>query len=141
MTRKTARLCDLQQTIALLTKELGTPVAWAAWLADLRRLDSERHQPDLHGLKLMPYAIVGNKQPLYRRANIAAFVTGVRAADPGMRPAPLAAYVFDDTPGIPWRYRHARRSTRCVKPPSIIGTPRKPRASTKTTGTGPAALH
>jgi len=141
MTRKTARLYNLQRTIALLTKELGTPVAWAAWLADLRRLDSDRHQPDLYGLKLMPYAIEGNKQPLYTRADIMAFVTGVRAADPGMRPAPPHAYVFDDTPGIPWRYRHARRSTRCVKLPSIIGTPRKPRPPKVTTGAGPAALH
>ncbi|MCO5105049.1 MAG: hypothetical protein M9919_13715 [Burkholderiaceae bacterium] len=56
-----------------------------------------------------------------------AFVAAVRAADPGMRPTSAEWFVVDDTPGIPWRTRRARR---CIKPrvrPSIVGAPRKPR--------------
>lgn len=37
MIRKTLKLLNSQETVTLLTLNLGAPVAWGPWLADIRR--------------------------------------------------------------------------------------------------------
>jgi hypothetical protein len=108
----------------------------------MRRDDPERNPPDVHGHQLFPLGRIGN-QPLYAILDIKAFIAGVKAADPGMRPAGLTWYVFDDTPGVPWRWRRMRRCARLVKRPTHIGAPRAsraPKAEPGTAGHGPALI-
>lgn len=127
MATKTARHPDATKTASILTARLGGKVAWPFFLADSRRADPDRVAPDLYGHQLFPYGKAGN-QPVYRLVDIEAFIAAVQAADPGMRPAPLTVYVYDDSPGIPWRMRRMRRCAILVKKPAIIGAPRPPRS-------------
>lgn len=109
MARKTAQLLDTQQTVAALVKHLGNPVAWAAWLADIRRTPRpDKEAPHLHGHQLLPFARGSQKQPLYLPADIKEFIDAVKASDPGSKPAKPLRYVFDDEPGLPWQWRRAR---------------------------------
>lgn len=127
MAKKTLRLLNSQRVVSTLTHQLGTPVAWAAWLADQRRNDPDRRPPDLHGYHLLPAFRSDSGQPLYLPADVKAFIAAVRAANPGMRSTSADWYVIDDTPSIPWRMRRARRCIKARVLPSIVGAPRKPR--------------
>lgn len=110
MARKTAQLLDTQQTVAVLVKHLGNPVAWAAWLADIRRTPRPgKETPDLYGHQLTPYARGPQKKSLYLPAHVKEFIDAVKASDPGAKPATPIRYVFDDEPGLPWQWRKARQ--------------------------------
>ena len=132
MTRKTAQLLDIQQTLTILVHKLGSPVAWAAWLGDLRR--SPRPgiaEPHMYGHKLYPYAIANRKQPLYRRADVMDFINAVKAADPERDPLEKPhRYVFEDHPLLSWRMRQARRSITPLKSCTFHIRHRKPRPCT-----------
>lgn len=117
-TRRTGILLTTDETVALLVRRLGSPVAWGAWLADIRRNPREGVEPpSLYGRQLLPAAHAGH-QVLYAPADVHAFIEAVLAADPGVRRAHgPCRYVFDDYgPLQPWRTRKARR----------VITPRKP---------------
>ena len=142
MAKKNVPLLDTQQEVAAHNHQLGTPIAWAAWLADQRRTPRERRVPDLHGHHLYPACLlVPGNQPLYAPEDLKAFVAAMRAADPGMRATRPGWFVVDDTPGIPWRMRRARRCIKLRARPSIVGAPRRPRppADTPAAG-GPAPI-
>lgn len=124
MTRKTETLLDVQQTTALLVMRLGSPVAWAAWLADIRRTPREgKKVPELHGHQLHPACQLGAHQAMYRPADVKAFIDAVLAKDPGIKKAHgPRKYVFDDF-GMtqPWRLRKARPAIH----PTTSATPLK----------------
>ncbi len=110
--RRTETLLSIEETIAVLVRRLGTPVAWAAWLADIRRTPREGYPvPDLHGHQLYP---VGpdrvSKQPKYRMADVLVFIKAILTADPGIKKANSPRrFVFDDYgPLQPWRTRKVR---------------------------------
>lgn len=112
-------LLDVQQTTALLVLKLGSPVAWAAWLADIRRTPREGKQvPTLHGHQLHPTGQLGAHQAMYRPADIKAFVVAVLAADPGIKKAHgPRQYVFDDYgPLQHWRTRKVDPATHTTMP-------------------------
>ena len=122
MTRKTIKLLNTQETVTLLTLKLGTPVAWAAWLADIRRNPREGVPvPSLHGLRLRPYAQHG-LVALYRPCDLKVFIDAVRAADPGVKVASKPAfYVVDDHGELqPWQWRKARPITTPTKPATLL---------------------
>lgn len=107
--KTTVPLLDNQQTVSILVRILGTPVAWAAWLADIRRTPRpDMAPPQLHGHQLHPYASKGI-QPLYRAGDVRRFIRDVQAADSGMKPTKPALYAIDDQPELPWQWRRATR--------------------------------
>ncbi len=115
---KTARLLDTQQTIAVLEPELGTPVAWAAWLADIRRTPRPgKKAPSLYGHQLAPYATEGKRKPMYLPAQVAAFIDAVKADDPGLKKVEPPLYEFEEAPLLPWRWRKAQRITPAIPAP------------------------
>lgn len=108
MARKTETQLDVQQTVALLVTRLGSPVAWAAWLADIRRTPREgKKVPDLYGHQLHPSGQCGAHQAMYAPAAVKTFIDAVLAEDPGIKKAHgPRKYVFDDYgPLQPWRFR------------------------------------
>lgn len=118
MTRKTIKLLNTQETVTLLTLNLGAPVGWAAWLADIRRTPREGFPvPSLHGLRLHPYAQHG-LAALYRPRDVKVFIDAVRAADPGIKAASGPVfYVVDDHGELqPWQFRRARPAITPTKP-------------------------
>lgn len=121
MACKTAQLLDTQQTVAVLVKHLGNPVAWAAWLADIRRTPRPgKEAPDLYGHQLAPYAKGQKNQPLYRPSDVRVFIDAVKASDPGTSPEKPHRYVFDDEPMLPWQWRSARRTITRLEPLSML---------------------
>lgn len=122
MTRKTIKLLTTQQAATLLTLNLGTPVAWGAFLADVRRTPREGvPTPDLHGLRLHPYARHG-LVALYRLCDLKEFIDAVRAADPGIKAASRPQfYVVDDFGHLqPWQWRKARPAIHPIKPAALL---------------------
>lgn len=112
-------LLDVQQTTALLVLKLGSPVAWAAWLADLRRTPREgKRAPTLHGHQLHPTGQLGAYQAMYRPADVKAFIVAVLAADPGIKKTNgPRQYVFDDYgPLQHWRTRKVDPGTHTTMP-------------------------
>lgn len=116
---KTARLLDTQQTVAVLVQHLGNPVAWAAWLADIRRTPRPgKEAPSLYGHQLPPFAVGDKRVPLYRPADVAAFIDAVKADDPGLKKVEPPLYEFEESPLLPWRWRKAQRITPAI--PSLL---------------------
>lgn len=115
-------LLDVQQTTALLVLKLGSPVAWAAWLADIRRTPREGKQvPTLHGHQLLPTGQLGAHQAMYRPADVNAFIVAVLAANPGIKKTHgPRQYVFDDHPLLPWRARKVRPVITPIKPATLL---------------------
>lgn len=122
MTRRTIKLLNTQETVTLLTLHLGTPVAWGAFLADIRRTPREGIPvPSLHGLRLRPYAQHG-LVALYRPCDLKDFIDAVRAADPGIKAASKPAfYVVDDHGELqPWQWRKARPAIHPTEPATLL---------------------
>lgn len=120
--RRTGILLTTDETVERLIRRLGLPVAWGAWLADIRRNPREGVEPpSLHGHQLFPAAHVGH-QVLYSPADVHAFIEAVLAADPGIKKANGPRhYVFDDYgPVQPWRTRRARRVITPLKPAALF---------------------
>ena len=116
--RRTGILLTTDETVERLIRRLGSPVAWGAWLADIRRNPRKGVEPpSLYGLQLLPAAHAGH-QVLYAPADVHAFIDAVLAADPGVKKANAPCYyVFDDFgPLQPWRTRKARRVITPTKP-------------------------
>lgn len=121
--RKTETMLDVQQTVALLIVFLGSPVGWAAWLADIRRTPREgKKVPELHGHQLHPAGQLGAHQVMYRPADVKAFIDAVLAEDPGIKKAHgPRKYVFDDYGTTqPWRLRKVRPVITPVKPATLL---------------------
>lgn len=121
--RKTETMLDVQQTITLLVAHLGSPVGWAAWLADLRRTPREgKKVPDLHGYQLHPSGQCGAHQAMYAPADVKAFIDAVLAADPGIKKAHgPRKYVFEDFgPLQPWRFRKMRPAITPATPATLL---------------------
>lgn len=116
--KETKRLLDVQQTVAVLVRALGNPVAWSAWLADIRRTPRPgKTPPSLYGCQLHPYASGDKKAPLYRPLDVQIFIAAVRAEDAGIGATDPALYDFDSQPGpLPWQCRHARHVAAPVAP-------------------------
>lgn len=123
MTRKTETMLDVQQTIALLVAHLGSPVGWAAWLADIRRVAREgKKVPELHGQRLYPTGQSGAHKAMYRPADVKTFIDAVLAADPGVKKAHgPRKYVFEDCgPLQPWRFRKMRPAITPTTPATLL---------------------
>ncbi|MCB1989773.1 MAG: hypothetical protein KDE69_15815 [Burkholderiaceae bacterium] len=122
MIRKTLKLLNSQETVTLLTLNLGAPVAWGPWLADIRRSPRDGiPAPHLHGLQLRPYARNGNVT-LYRPCDVKDFIDAVRAADPGIKAAskPKLYVVDDHRELLPWQWRKARPVITPIKPATLL---------------------
>lgn len=120
--RKTLKLLNSQEVTTLLTFNLGTPVAWGAWLADIRRAPREQYpEPDLYGLQLRPYARNGTV-PLYRPCDVKDFIDAVRAAHPGIKSVckPKSYVVDDHGAALPWQWRKARPVITPHKPATLL---------------------
>lgn len=116
-------MLDVQQTIALLVAHLGSPVGWAAWLADIRRTPREgKKVPELHGQRLYPAGQSGAHQAMYRPADVKTFIDAVLAADPGVKKAHgPRKYVFEDFgPLQPWRFRKMRPAITPTTPATLL---------------------
>lgn len=89
------------EAVAVLSQELGTPVAWGAWLQDLRRPSrSDRPPKSFHGLVLLPAGATNDTRrlPLYRVDQVTSFIEAAKAADPGMTVKPKGRlYLVDAT--------------------------------------------
>lgn len=123
MIRKTETMLDVQQTVALLVTWLGSPVAWAAWLADIRRTPREgKKVPDLYGHQLHPAGQCGAHQAMYAPAAVKAFIDAVLAENPGIKKAHgPREYVFDDHgPLQPWRARKMRLTIHPTKTAALF---------------------
>lgn len=123
MTRKTETMLDVQQTVALLIVFLGSPVGWAAWLADIRRTPREgKKVPELLGHQLHPAGQLGAHQVMYRPADVKTFIDAVLAADPGIKKANgPRKYVFDDCgPLQSWRLRKMRPAITPAVPATLL---------------------
>lgn len=96
------------ETAFILRLALG-PRQWSDFLADAIRDKTA----GIGGLVLLPAARGPRRVPLYRPADVAAFIRQVRTIDPSLRPGPVASvlYQVDDTIGLPWRARRATLAT------------------------------
>lgn len=92
------------ETAFILRLTLGQR-QWSDFLADATRDKTT----GIKGLVLLPAARGPRRVPLYRPADVAAFIRQARAIDPSLRPGPVASvlYQVDDTIGLPWRMRRA----------------------------------
>lgn len=121
--RKTETMLDVQQTIALLVAHLGSPVGWAAWLADIRRTPREgKKVPELHGHRLYPAGQSGAHQAMYRPAAVKKFIEDVLTEDPGIKKAHgPRKYVFEDFgPLQPWRFCKMRPAITPTTPATLL---------------------
>lgn len=104
-----AHLLTAAETAAILRQYLGPARQWRDFLADCIR-----DRTSLHGHTLKPYAARGGgrnlvPRPLYRGADVVAFIRSVRLADPSLCPAPVKAkpFTLENATGLPWRLRVA----------------------------------
>jgi len=104
------------ETVAILSQELGTPVAWGAWLQDLRRPSrADRPPKTFHGLVLLPGGATANARglPLYEVDEVISFIDAAKAADPGMTVSPKGQLYSMDaatsalTKWLGWRFCRA----------------------------------
>lgn len=109
-----AELLPAAEVALLLRARLGTLRAWADFLADCIR-----NRQHLSGLQLLPHSSLHTDsttigRPLYRREDVETFigearlVAGVTGSAFGLEPITV---IVDDTPGVPWGMRRAKRIT------------------------------
>lgn len=128
MAIKTAKFFDTNHVVAILVKNLGTPVAWGPFLGDIRRKDREGvNPPHLHGHQLHPCGNTwpGQRRPMYRPEDVQEFIDLVIAENPGLKLKPATSYTFDDAPVLHWSMRRLVATTTPAPAPTepSVSTP------------------